>query len=140
MKVKLEKVMNALFDASYEIEYFYSVETEKIIIIYDNMVDGIENEKLADEIRDSSLDKYIMLPTLFDINQYRIMQKFISYLEDEKVQNILWNAIEGKGAFRRFKDQAIRLGVINQWYVFRDEYYEKIARNWCEINGIEIEE
>ena len=42
----------------------------------------------------------------------------------------------GKGAFRRFKDSVIRLGLDQRWYQWRDEAYKKKAIEWCEENGI----
>ena len=29
--------------------------------------------------------------------------------------------------------------IEKQWYKYRDEAYEKIARDWCERFGLEIE-
>jgi hypothetical protein len=45
--------------------------------------------------------------------------------------------IRGCGAFRRFKDKIILLGVEDDWYKFKDEALKKIAVEWCETNEIE---
>ena len=46
-------------------------------------------------------DRYIALPDRFEINDYHMMQVF-AYEHDER----LVSAIQGRGAFRRFKDTA----------------------------------
>ena len=46
----------------------------------------------------------------------------------------------GRGAFRRFKDKLYDLNLEKQWYQYRDEAYEKIARQWCERHKIDIVE
>lgn len=46
----------------------------------------------------------------------------------------------GRGAFRRFKDKLYDLNLEKHWYQYRDEAYEKIARQWCERHKIDIVE
>ena len=48
--------------------------------------------------------------------------------------------IQGRGAFRRFKDKLYDLNLEKQWYQYRDEAYEKIARQWCERHKIDFVE
>ncbi len=60
--------------------------------------------KLAYDIVES-FDKYASLPTSFDIHEYDMMERFCYSLSDQKKQDILLNAIRGKGAFRRFNFQ-----------------------------------
>ena len=50
--------------------------------------------------------------------------------------NDLLDAIRGSGAFRRFKSMADRHGLIEDWYNFRDEAYEEIAKGWLEEHEI----
>lgn len=60
--------------------------------------------------------------------------------EEGRNQEILDRAIRGRGAFRRFEDKVYDLGLEQKWYQYRDKAHEKIARQWCEENGIDIEE
>ena len=82
-------------------------------------------------------DDFLELPTRDDIHEYDIMQDFCLSIADEQISSTLLQTIRGSGAFRRFKDLASGLGVIDQWYRFRDEAFKKIAVEWCEDNHID---
>lgn len=79
---------------------------------------------------------YIELPDKYEINEYNIMEEFCDSIEDNRASNALYTAIQGKGAFRRFKDTVIRYGIEKEWYRFREEALKDIAINWCERNDI----
>lgn len=49
---------------------------------------------------------------------------------------MLYISINGRGAFRRFKDMCFELDIINDWYLFRDYNYYKIAKKWLIENNI----
>jgi len=67
-----------------------------------------------------------------------MMEEFIESLPEGRKQNILIDAIRGRGAFRRFKDVVYELDLEQRWFNFRDDEYERISREWCEIHGIQI--
>ena len=79
------------------------------------------------------------MPEWNEINEYRMMERFIYELPVGRNQDVLEHAIRGKGAFRRFKDRLFDLGMGKKWYKYRDACYEKIAREWCEKYGITVE-
>ena len=130
MKVKLQDVLMALEDADNdEIRYSYSVNEEKIVYFSDCLY----NEDEYDED-----DDYIDLPDSYDINEYRMMENFVYSLPKGKNQTILYNAIQGRGAFRRFKDKLNDIGMAKTWFAYRDQQYKEIALEWCEENDIEV--
>lgn len=135
MKVKLEEVVEALDFANEETQFLYDEKNEKIIMVYDGMVDGVKNPELIEEIE---FGEYISLPENFEINEYQMMEEFILKLPRGNSQRVLAHAIQGKGAFRRFKDRLYDVGLVKEWYSFRDGAYEKLAREWCEEHNIEI--
>ena len=132
MKVKLEDIIEAMEFANMETEYYYDTQNEKVLMLFDEMVDGEDNQELFED--------YIPLPGQYDINEYRIMEEFIYELPAGKNQDVLARTIQGRGAFRRFKDKLYDLNLEKQWYQYRDEAYEKIARQWCEKYKIDIVE
>lgn len=140
MKVKLQEVLEALEGAGMEIEYYYDVQNQEILMIFDGMVNGEYNPELLEAVSEGFIDEYIPLPGQYDINEYRMMEDFIYELPTGRIQDDLEQAIRGKGAFRRFKDHLYDLGLEQKWYKYRDDSYEKIARDWCKRFGIEIEE
>ena len=132
MKVKLEDIIEAMEFANMETEYYYDTQNEKVLMLFDEMVDGGDNQELFED--------YIPLPGQYDINEYRIMEEFIYELPAGKNQDVLARTIQGRGAFRRFKDKLYDLNLEKHWYQYRDEAYEKIARQWCEKYKIDIVE
>ena len=132
MKVKLEDIIEAMEFANMETEYYYDTQNEKVLMLFDEMVDGEDNQELFED--------YIPLPGQYDINEYRIMEEFIYELPAGKNQDVLARTIQGRGAFRRFKDKLYDLNLEKQWYQYRDEAYEKIARQWCERHKIDLVE
>ena len=95
-----------------------------------------EQEEVYDRLDEHG---FYRLPTSFDIRDYDIMEDFIDTLSGSN-HDRLASAIQGKGAFRRFKDAVIRLGIDKQWYDFQADAYKRKAARWCEDNDIEYEE
>ena len=140
MKVKLEDIIEAMEFAGMETEYYYDAQNEKVLLLFDGMVGGEDNPELFEDIKEGFVADYIPLPGQYDINEYRIVEEFICELPAGKNQNVLARAIQGRGAFRRFKDKLYDLNLEKQWYQYCDEAYEKIARQWCERHKIAIAE
>lgn len=91
------------------------------------------------EVEDVRLnsDRYFALPSQWDLNSYRTMVGFCRAQTNPKTEAALSRAIEGKSAFRRFKDTAINLGVVDAWYKFREQAIKEFAIDWCRDNDIE---
>ena len=121
-------------------EYYYDTHNEKVLMLFDGMVDGEDNPELFEDIKEGFVEDYIPLPGQYDINEYRIMEEFIYELPAGKNQDVLARTIQGRGAFRRFKDKLYDLNLEKQWYQYREEAYEKIARQWSERHKIDIVE
>ncbi|WP_181348002.1 UPF0158 family protein [Thalassobacillus sp. CUG 92003] len=90
--------------------------------------------QLATEMEEDP-ERFISLPDHFDIDDYRIMEAFCFTTEENK-RNQLLNCVRGKGAFRRFKDKINLLGIVDDWYAYKNEQYLEIAKEWCEAHGI----
>lgn len=136
MKVNLNEVIEAIDMASDGIQNFYDKRTGQIVTRFDSMIYGDYDDELEDDLEEN-WDQYISLPEAFDIDNYSIMEDFIDDLNNSTIQNQLARAIRGKGAFRRFKDIVIELGISDQWYHYLDEAHRKIAIKWCHDNDIE---
>jgi len=82
-------------------------------------------------------DDWIAAPDHQDINEYSIMVDFIETITNPRKNELLSVAIEGKGAFRRFKDTLHRVDLTDEWYAFKHKAFVEIAREWCKENDIE---
>ena len=62
---------------------------------------------------------------------------FKSFLvRNEKIQEDLLHAIQGRGAFGRFKTAIHCHNIENKWYKFREERLKEIAMEFCERHGL----
>ena len=98
-----------------------------------------EDIKIAKHYLENS-DDYLTLSSQHDADEYKMMEDFATNLEDEKNAGQLLISLRGKGAFRRFKDNVILLGIDKEWYAFRDARYKQFALEWCEENNVALEE
>jgi hypothetical protein len=79
---------------------------------------------------------FILLPSKFDIHEWRIMERFCLSLDNERLSNRLLDAIHGRGAFRMFKNEVHRLGIQDDWYRYRNDALKTIAADFLEENEI----
>ena len=121
MKVKLSDIINAMEMTDQYSENFLDRITGEIVWISDLAMTSNEQEEAYDRLDEHG---FYRLPTSFDIREYDMMEKFIDSLP-EPARSRLGRAIQGKGAFQRFKDTAGRLGVAPQWYEFQASEYKK---------------
>lgn len=138
MKIKLEIVLDAIETSDDAFTYFYDTQTEDVIFLSDLNTEE-ENEAAADAI-DSDPDRYLRLPTKYDIHEYRIMEAFSEAYSDSRVRFELCNAIRGSGAFRRFKNSIRYHGIEQEWYDWRDKAFRDIAIRWCIDRELEYTE
>ena len=118
MKVKISDVVEALDFANDETEYFYSIKTGEILMVWDGMVNGKTDPDLIEEIEEN-FEEYITLPGKYEIDEYNMMEEFVDNLPDGRKKGELYDAIQGRGAFRRFKDEVYELGLEQKWYCKR---------------------
>ena len=69
---------------------------------------------------------------------YQDMADFADGITDERAGRRLARAIQGKGAFRRFKDELHEehLGLLPAWYAFRDTRARRRAVQWLADNSL----
>ncbi|MDQ2087744.1 UPF0158 family protein [Herbivorax sp. ANBcel31] len=116
----IEDIIDEMEMASDEYRSFLNKKTGKLISVGTEelaMAEDLSEEddffkypKWQQETIKEALDiivnwnNYISLPSKFDINEYKIMESFCCFIDNEKISNVLQSAIQGRGAFRRFKD------------------------------------
>jgi hypothetical protein len=70
--------------------------------------------------------------------EYRWMEEFAETVGDARLRDRLEVALDGHGAFRRFKNVLLdSLEERERWFVFRDERLRAAAREWLAEHGIE---
>jgi len=152
--VKISAVVDAMELQTDESSAYLNRRTGAIVIISDEEFRAVErgrsleeypewqreNIERAREILEDGEEVYVRLPTRFEIHEWRIMDRFARWIEDERISEELRSAIRGRGAFRMFREAIHRLGVAEEWYEYRERALRRIAVNWCEANGIPFTE
>lgn len=136
MKVKLKDIIDAIGMMERDSEYFLDMRTGEIEWVSDMAMSMKEKEEICNRLDE---DSFCRLPTSFDVRDYDIMENFVCMLSGT-ARDKLEFAIQGRGAFGRFKDRIRRLGLEQEWYDYQTEEYKKIAVRWCVENDIEYEE
>jgi hypothetical protein len=99
-----------------------------------------EGLEIARAVAGDAGERFIAAPDKFDFHEYRHLERFIGTVENTRAAEELWRAIKGKGAFRYFKDTARRLGLLDQWYRYRDAAVKEHVLAWAEANEVTIED
>jgi hypothetical protein len=100
------------------------------------LIEAEKDARFEVEATEDAERRFLPLPDPFDVHEWRVMAEFAEGQADAKVGRQLLDTLRGRGAFRRFKDTAHRLGVIDAWYAARDAAYRREAVNWCQANGL----
>jgi len=130
--VTLSKITDGLEMVDDIIDCYYNPERDEIFL--SNIG---EYEELTEDEIDELFEKSIILPTQHEINEYQIIVDFIETIDNLEIKSNLQRLIQGKGAFRRFKDYCFEMDIIQKWYDFRDKRYKEIAIDWCKQNELE---
>ena len=128
VRVDFEELRFAMEDASYEHHYFLDTETGEVILVseYDN---DEESSQRLEAIDEAEPGRYLRVPRAESSDGYQDMQEFIDAVSDKPLQQLLEVAIDGKGAFRRFKDVLVRdPGEQQRWFAFQTERLNTRAR------------
>jgi len=135
LKIYLDELCSVMEDSSYEHDYYLDLKTGEIVLVSDWM-DEEEGEKLRDRI-DSNPDRYEQIPKVESYEAYQDMEDFIATVEDAHLAELLGVAINGRGAFRRFKDVLLRYPKERErWLRFKDERMKQRALEWLSEIGI----
>lgn len=149
--VSLDELIDALEMQSESQFAFLDRETGEALLISEEMLslgdaetdelDSLqdwqkEEAELARRIQGS--DRYLELPSQFEVNEWNIMADFCDQIEQNDMRATFLRSIRGSHVFRRFKDQLTNFGLWDEWHRFRRHAFGEIMREWCEENGITL--
>ncbi len=99
------------------------------------VVDGIADPEMHSRI--ASDPAYLRIDPVSSREQYRWMERFIPMVEDPPLRDRLTAAIDGKGAFRRFKDVLMGFGPERErWFAFRSERLRVFMEAWLTAHAL----
>jgi uncharacterized protein UPF0158 len=120
---------------SAEVDYFLDLETGDVVFLSPDLTD--ELEEIATLV-EAEPERFEGVPTMETHEAYRDMEAFIETITDRRLAARLEDAIEGRGAFGRFKDTVARYPAEQKrWYGFKDARMRERALDWLEEIGVE---
>jgi predicted nucleotidyltransferase len=121
--VDLADIAEALEDNSYEHRWYLDPQTGSVEF----------RSEYTEEEPDEDPDElgWIGIRSLGSGEGYRDMEDFIDQVRDPRASDLLARAIEGRGAFRRFKDTLLDFPELRRaWFTFHDVRMERRAIEW----------
>ena len=129
--VAWEALEDAFENNAPEVHSYLHFDTGEVIRIVDGVADPSMHTRIISDSR------YLRIDPVSSREQYRWMERFIATVEDEALRRQLNMAIDGKGAFRRFKDALVNHPVDRErWFAFRSERLRSCMDSWLTAHGI----
>lgn len=80
---------------------------------------------------------WIAIEPVHSSEGYRDMEDFIARVGDPRARDLLARAIQGRGAFRRFKDTLLEFPDLRQsWFEFHDVRMQRRSVEWLSAEGL----
>jgi hypothetical protein len=98
-----------------------------------------ENIDKAIKILEDENEAYLEFTLRNELHEYEIIEEFIGTVSDDEIREKLFGAIQGRGAFRRFKYGVREHDVEKQWYEFKENKLKELVIAWCEENSLAVE-
>jgi hypothetical protein len=129
--VDWEALEDAFENNAPEVHSYLHLTTGEVL----RVVDGVADPQM--HIRIASDGNYVRIDPVSSREQYRWMERFIPMVEEGDLRDKLTQAIDGKGAFRRFKDVLMSFGPERErWFVFRSERLRTFMEAWLAAHAI----
>jgi hypothetical protein len=94
-----------------------------------------ENIEKAINIIEDENETFLDFTLRNEYHEYEIVEEFIGTISDDEVREELSEAIQGKGAFRRFKDGIREYEVEQQWYGFQGKKVKRVSYRMVRREG-----
>lgn len=129
--VAWEALEDAFENNAPEVHSYLHTQTGEVIRI----VDGIADPEMHRRVMGDTT--YLRVEPVSSREQYRWMERFIATVEEGELRDKLVQSIDGKGAFRRFKDVLMSFPVDRErWFAFRSERLRSCMEGWLENHRI----
>ena len=129
--VDWEALEDAFENNAPEVHSYLHLQTGEVLRI----VDGVADPQMHARI--SSDATYLRIDPVSSREQYRWMERYIPMVEDVELRAKLAVSIDGKGAFRRFKDVLMSYTTERErWFAFRSERLRIFMEAWLSAHAL----
>jgi hypothetical protein len=130
LEIDWQALHSAFQMAMPEVRCFLSLDDGKVV----KLPPGAPELAAAQAAR----DRFVAIDTVPSRIQYQWVDEFSKSIEDESLRVRVEAAINGKGAFRRFKDILLTIpDERRRWFEFRDHKMRERISEWVREKGIE---
>lgn len=129
--VDWEALEDAFENNAPEVHSYLHLTTGEVL----RVVDGVADPQMHARI--SADPNYLRIDPVSSREQYRWMERFIPMVDEPELKGKLAQAIDGKGAFRRFKDVLMSYAADRErWFTFRSERLRTFMEAWLSAHAI----
>ncbi len=130
IEVDFEALEDAFENNAAEVHSYLHLGTGLVLRLVDGVADTALRQRVASDTN------YLRVEPVHSREQYRWLERFIEVVESADMRSRLQAAIDGKGAFRRFKDVLMSTTLEREsWYIFRRERLHALMQSWLESHG-----
>lgn len=141
LRVATDEILDAMtMPENDAVTFFLDLETGKVESRFRPDVFGEvgEDEDDFDRRFEDDPDRFEEIPKYGGHEEYNLMRRFADTVDEDDIRERLDIALQGKGAFRRFRDVVFRYPDLKaKWFATRQEALLKEALEWLE--SLEIE-
>jgi hypothetical protein len=131
--VAWEALEDAFENNAPEVHSYLHLGTGEVIRVVDGVADPATHGRIASD------PNYLRVDPVSSREQYRWMERFIATVEEGPLRQKLLQSIDGKGAFRRFKDVLVAYPVDRErWFTFRSERLKTCMEAWLDAQGVSV--
>lgn len=136
LKIDLGELALAFENASWEAEYYLDRDTGDIILISSMITTSSGITQQIQNVTDKN--RYLQVPHAVPRDGFRDMERFTETVKDTVLRQLLNTAINGKGAFRRFKDVLHDYPPERErWFRFQADRVQQRVLEWLDSEDIE---
>jgi hypothetical protein len=129
--VDWEALEDAFENNAPEVHSYLHLQTGEVLRIVDGVADPQMHARIAAD------PTYLRIDPVSSREQYRWMERYIPMVEDVELRAKLAVSIDGKGAFRRFKDVLMSYGAERErWFAFRSERLRIFMEAWLNAHAL----
>jgi hypothetical protein len=129
--ISWEALEDAFENNAPEVHSYLHLTTGEVMRVVDGVADPVTHSRIVSD------PNYRRVEPVSSREQYRWMERFIATVEEGPLRQRLLQSIDGKGAFRRFKDVLMSFPVDRErWFAFRSERLRMCMEGWLDAQGI----
>ena len=138
LNVAMDDILDAMSRGEDDPFSFYlDQETGAVACVAHDMPGEEADEALADAVVENS-SRYVEIPRYEGRDEYDLMCTFAESVDDDDVRDRLHVALQGKGAFGRFRDVLFRFEDVKAaWFTFRQKALVDAAVRWLRSERVE---